>query len=193
MFLEGRTSVPAAKALESEDDAGPVLERVSAERARAIRVGVGEHLIREHDRQIVFASQREEVCHLSGDASQRVAFVAVADALEPVEAGRTVEDDQISSFGEFPGIADGLGLFLEIEGVLDDDPRGDGFDVRGVADAGGQQLLEAVGRDAFGVDVDDGAVGDGRLDRGRQREIRLSRGRRPVQLCYGPALEPPSQ
>ena len=128
MFLEGRPAVAAAEPIEPNDDAGPVFERVAAERPDAVAVGVGVHLVRDDDREVVFPRQREQLGDLAGDRPQGVTALGVGRAVEPVEAGRAVEDDQVDAVGELGGVGDGLALLVEIHRVGDDEPRGDGLD-----------------------------------------------------------------
>ncbi len=69
---------------------------------------------------------RDLACH----RAQGLALVAVTSSLEAVESGCAVEDDQVRAFCELFRISDCFSLFVEIERVLDNDPRGDGFDVQ---------------------------------------------------------------
>jgi len=63
MLLQRHPSVPAAEPVDTDDRAGPVVESVTAERAVAIAAGIGEHLIRDDDGDVVSPGQRQEVRH----------------------------------------------------------------------------------------------------------------------------------
>ena len=49
----GHAPVPAADPVDAGDGARPMVERVTAERAVAVAVGVGEHLVGDDDREVV--------------------------------------------------------------------------------------------------------------------------------------------
>jgi len=185
MLFERRAPVPAAKAVDADDCRRPVIKRVSAQRPGLLGVGVGEHLIRERDGDVVFASEREQVSQLTADCAQGLAFLLFG-ALEPVEPGRAVEDDQVHGVDEPLGVADGFLLFLEGVRLRDDDPRGDLLD-RVVAPA--RELFEPVDGDPLGVDQQRGVAACGQFDGRREHDVRLARGRRPVNLRDRTALE----
>jgi hypothetical protein len=124
--------------------------------------------------------------HLAGDPAKRLAALPVVAAFEAVEPGCAVQDNEVRSFRELGDVLDGLLLFREIEGFLDDDSGRDFVHVVGTR---GSDLFEAVHGQPFGVDVHHGTAVPCGLDRGPQRDVRLPGGGRAIHLCHGSALQ----
>jgi len=95
--------------------------------------------------------------------------------------------------GELRGVPDRLLLLAEVQRVGDDDARGDPLDAQLPSGAGARQLLQPVDRQPLRVDVEGGPAPGGHFDGRRQREVRLPRGRRAVQLRDGAPFEPPAE
>jgi len=89
---------------------------VTPERPAPVAVGVREHLVRETDRQVVFAGQREEVGDLAGHVAEGLALL-LSGAFQPVESRRAVEDDQVEFGGQVGGVLDGLLLLFVVQRV----------------------------------------------------------------------------
>ncbi|ESS05251.1 MAG: hypothetical protein A07HB70_02292, partial [uncultured archaeon A07HB70] len=162
---------------------------MAAERPRRPRLGVGEHLVRRDDGEVLAPGQPEQVTHLPTDPAERLALVVVR-AVQPVVAGRAVEDDQLYLARELGGVAHDRLLLVEVVGLAGYQPARQRLDV-GVGSL--RELSEAVERQPLRVEVEHPPAVGGDPDRRREREVRLAGGGRAVDLRHGAAFEPAAE
>lgn len=120
MFFERCSPIPSPKAIQSDDGAGPVFECIPSEGPDAVRIRIAKHLIRDQYCEIVFAGQREKVSNLSGDSTKGIALLTVVEPLESIKPRCTVDGKETRSFGKSIQLPYCLFLFLETEGITND-------------------------------------------------------------------------